>query len=77
MRTPKTQQQPLEKATTQEYQYGFTTDLEADSAPPGLNEDIIRFISKKKKEPQFLLDWRLKCYRHWTKMKEPTWSMVH
>jgi Fe-S cluster assembly protein SufB len=77
MKTPKTQQQPLEKATTQEYQYGFTTDIEADSAPPGLNEDIIRFISAKKKEPSFLLEWRLKCYRHWKKMTEPTWALVH
>ncbi|HTC22615.1 MAG TPA: Fe-S cluster assembly protein SufB, partial [bacterium] len=74
---PKTQEQPVEKVTQEEYKYGFTTDIEADEAPPGLNEDIIRFISKKKNEPPFLLEWRLKCYRHWTKMKEPDWQSVH
>ena len=74
---PKVQDQPVEKVTQQEYQYGFTIDIEADSTPPGLNEDVIRFISAKKKEPSFLLDWRLKSYRFWTKMKEPTWSSVH
>ncbi|MCA9255349.1 MAG: Fe-S cluster assembly protein SufB, partial [Phycisphaerales bacterium] len=57
-----------------EYKYGFVTDIEADSAPPGLNEDIIRFISAKKKEPDWLLEWRLKAYRHWLTMKEPTWA---
>jgi Fe-S cluster assembly protein SufB len=74
---PKAQEKPVEAVTQNEYQYGFTTDIEADSAPPGLNEDIIRFISKKKEEPAFLLEWRLKCYRHWTKMKEPDWQSVH
>ncbi len=74
---PKAPEKSVEKVTQQEYQYGFTTDIEADSAPPGLNEDIIRFISKKKNEPAFLLEWRLKCYRYWTKMKEPEWASVH
>lgn len=60
-----------------EYKYGFVTDIEADSAPPGLNEGIIRFISAKKKEPEWLLEWRLKAYRHWLTMKEPTWANVH
>ena len=67
----------LEVLATQEYKYGFVTDIEADSAPPGLNEDIIRFISAKKREPEFLLAWRLKAYRHWLKMTEPTWHNVH
>ena len=67
----------LEVLATQEYKYGFVTDIEADSAPPGLNEDIIRFISAKKREPEFLLEWRLKAYRHWLKMTEPTWHNVH
>ena len=67
----------LEVLATQEYKYGFVTDIEADSAPPGLNEDIIRFISAKKNEPEFLLEWRLKAYRHWLKMTEPTWHNVH
>src|SRR5690349_1316916 len=74
---PKAPENQVEKVTQEEYKYGFTTDIEADSAPPGLNEDIIRFISKKKNEPSFLLEWRLKCYRYWTKMKEPTWASVH
>jgi Fe-S cluster assembly protein SufB len=74
---PKTQEQPLEQVVREDYKYGFVTDIEADSAPPGLNEDIIRFISAKKKEPAFLLEWRLKSYRFWTKMKEPKWQNVH
>ena len=60
-----------------EYKYGFYTDVEADSAPPGLNEDIIRLISTKKNEPGFMLEWRLKAYRHWLTMQEPTWPHVH
>ena len=60
-----------------EYPYGFITDIEADEAPPGLSEEIIRFISKKKAEPQFMLDFRLKAYRQWQKMTEPVWPKVH
>jgi Fe-S cluster assembly protein SufB len=67
----------IEGLVKQEYKYGFYTDLETDSAPPGLNEDIIRLISAKKKEPEFMLAWRLKAYRHWLTMKEPTWPHVH
>src|SRR5499427_7912515 len=67
----------IEGLVKQEYKYGFYTDVEADSAPPGLNEDIIRLISTKKKEPEFMLEWRLKAYRHWLTMKEPTWPHVH
>src|SRR5688572_18181699 len=66
----------IQDLTNQEYKYGFVTDIEADSAPPGLNEDIIRFISAKKGEPEFMLEWRLKAYRHWLTMKEPGWSNV-
>ena len=62
--------------TSQEYKYGFVTDIEADSAPPGLNEDTIRFISAKKGEPQWLLDFRLKAYRHWLTLPEPDWANV-
>ena len=58
------------------YRYGFTTDIEADQAPPGLNEDIIRFISAKKEEPDWLLEWRLKAYRHWLTMEDPLWAKV-
>ena len=67
----------IETLVKQEYKYGFYTDLETDSAPPGLNEDIIRLISMKKKEPDWMTEWRLKAYRHWTTMTEPTWPKVH
>jgi Fe-S cluster assembly protein SufB len=67
----------IEGLVKQEYKYGFYTDVETDSAPPGLNEDIIRLISAKKNEPQFMLDWRLKAYRHWLTMTEPKWPHVH
>lgn len=67
----------IEELTNREYKYGFVTDIESDAAPRGLNEDIIRFISKKKGEPEWLTDWRLKAYRHWQLMEEPTWPNVH
>jgi len=66
----------LEELTRSDYKYGFVSDIEADSAPKGLNEDIIRFISAKKQEPEWLLEWRLKAYRHWLTMKEPKWPNV-
>lgn len=72
-----TETQKIEELANQEYKYGFYTDIEADSAPPGLNEDIIRLISGKKKEPEFMLKWRLKAYKHWLTMKEPTWANIH
>jgi Fe-S cluster assembly protein SufB len=62
--------------TQREYPYGFATEMEADAAPRGLNEDVIRLISAKKGEPEFLLDWRLRAYRHWLTLREPTWSSV-
>ncbi|MEJ7646755.1 MAG: Fe-S cluster assembly protein SufB [Chryseolinea sp.] len=68
--------QVLEELTSKEYEHGWTINIETDSAPKGLNEDIIRFISTKKNEPSWLLDWRLKAYGQWTKMKEPTWANV-
>jgi len=68
--------QVLEEFTSKEYEHGWTINIETDSAPKGLNEDIIRFISTKKNEPAWLLDWRLKAYSQWTKMKEPTWANV-
>ena len=67
----------IEGLVQKEYKYGFYTDLETDAAPPGLNEDIIRFISSKKNEPEFMLEWRLKSYRHWLTMQEPDWPHVH
>jgi Fe-S cluster assembly protein SufB len=66
----------IESLANREYQWGFITDIEADSAPPGLNEEIIRFISHKKGEPDWLLEWRLKAFRHWQTMEEPTWPKV-
>lgn len=67
----------LDTYTNQEYKYGFYTDIEADSAPPGLNPDIIRFISQKKEEPEWMLEWRLKAYERWCEMKEPHWAFVN
>ncbi len=67
---------PLEHVTTQDYKYGFVTDIASESAPPGLSEDIIRFISAKKGEPEWLLAFRLKAYRHWLTLTEPTWAKV-
>jgi Fe-S cluster assembly protein SufB len=67
----------LETLTSQEYKYGFVTEIEEETVPKGLNEDIIRLISSKKKEPDFMLQWRLKAYRHWLTMKEPKWANVH
>ncbi len=67
----------IEQLAGKEYKYGFTTDIETDIAPKGLNEDIIRLISKKKNEPEFMLEWRLKAFRHWLKMVEPHWPNVH
>ncbi len=67
----------LEEITSSEYKYGFVTDIEADEAPPGLDEDIVRFISAKKNEPEWMLEWRLKSYRAWLKTQEPKWSNVH
>lgn len=61
---------------TEKYKYGFVTDIEADSAPPGLDENTICFISAKKDEPEWLLEWRLKAYRHWLSMVEPDWAKV-
>ena len=69
--------QTIEQLANRQYQYGFVTDIEADSVPPGLNESVIAFISAKKEEPQWLLEWRLKAYRHWLTMQEPDWQNVH
>ncbi len=72
-----TAQTEIRELTNREYKYGFVTDLETDAAPRGLNEDTIRFISAKKYEPEWMLAWRLKAYRHWLKMEEPKWQNVH
>ena len=72
-----TQPKDLEALVGQKYRHGFVTDIESDTFPPGLNEDVIRAISLKKREPAFMLEWRLKAYRHWLTMQEPRWARVH
>jgi Fe-S cluster assembly protein SufB len=67
----------LREVTEKEYAYGFVTDIESEKAPKGLNEDIVRFISAKKNEPEWLLEWRLEAFRIWEKMEEPHWAHVH
>src|ERR1700683_393050 len=67
----------IETYANQEYKWGFVSDIAADAIPAGLSEDVVRLISKKKNEPSFMLEWRLKAYRHWLTMKEPTWAEVH
>ncbi|OYU96234.1 MAG: Fe-S cluster assembly protein SufB [Bacteroidetes bacterium B1(2017)] len=64
----------IDQVVSQEYKYGFTTDIEMETAPIGLSEDTVRFISAKKKEPEWMLEWRLKAYRNWLKMEEPNWQ---
>ncbi len=72
-----TQAPEIEDLVQQEYEHGFVTDVESDTLPPGLDEDVIRLISRKKGEPAFLLDWRLAAYRHWLTMSEPVWAHVN
>ena len=76
-----TAKQTTEDLVNQEYKYGFVTEIETDTVPRGLNEATVRLISAKKNEPSFMLDWRLKAYRHWVKLAksqaEPKWANVH
>lgn len=72
-----TANETIEQLAKQEYKYGFVTQVEADEVPKGLNEETVRAISAKKKEPEWLLEWRLKAYRLWLTLKEPTWQNVH
>ncbi len=72
-----TQLNSIETLANQEYKWGFVSDIQADTIPAGLNEDVIALISARKREPQFMLDWRLKAYRQWLTMKEPTWANIH
>ncbi len=71
-----TRNETVEALVRKKYEHGFYTDVDADTVPPGLDEDVIALISGKKKEPAFLLEWRLKAYRHWLSMKEPGWANV-
>ncbi|MCA9614116.1 MAG: Fe-S cluster assembly protein SufB, partial [Myxococcales bacterium] len=66
----------IEDVLAKRYEAGFVTDIEQEYAPKGLSEDIVRFISEKKSEPAWMLEWRLKNYRHWLRMKEPRWAAV-
>jgi len=68
--------QEIDALTRAEYKAGFVTDIEQDTLPPGLSEDVVRFLSAKKGEPEWMTEWRLKAYRHWLTMKEPTWAHV-
>jgi len=70
-------EQTLERLTQGGYEFGFVTDVEQDTVPPGLSEDVIRLISAKKNEPEWLLEWRLTAYRHWLTMQEPEWAHIH
>src|SRR6478736_891851 len=72
-----TSTETIEELATREYKYGFVTEVESETIPKGLNEDVVRLISAKKNEPDWLLEWRLKAYRHWLTLKEPTWANVH
>ncbi len=76
MASPAEPAQTMEDVARREYKYGFVTDIDSEFAPKGLNEDIVRFISAKKGEPDWLLEWRLTAYRHWLTMEEPDWAFV-
>src|SRR5262245_41216777 len=66
----------IQEFVSSEYKYGFTSNIETDTIPPGLSEEVIRLISAKKQEPEFMLNWRLKAYRHWLTMTEPSWQFA-
>jgi hypothetical protein len=72
-----TKQQEVDELVRREYKHGWVTDIEQDTVPPGLDEDVIRLISAKKGEPDWLLEWRLKAFRHWQTMEEPHWLNGH
>src|SRR5690554_7163254 len=72
-----TEEELKKELETKEYEYGFYTELNADTFPVGLNEDIVRAISKKKEEPEWMTEWRLEAFRNWKKMTEPDWANVH
>jgi Fe-S cluster assembly protein SufB len=72
-----TESKELERLVERKYEHGFVTDIEADTVPPGLNEDVIRMISAKKSEPEWLLEWRLEAYRHWQTLAKPDWAKLN
>ncbi len=67
----------IESLVNRRYEHGFVTDIETESLPPGLDEDVVRAISERKNEPEFMLEWRLRAYRQWRQMQEPTWAHVN
>ena len=67
----------IESIVNRRYKHGFVTDIESESLPPGLDEDVVRAISARKNEPEFMLEWRLQAYRQWREMDEPDWAHVH
>ena len=67
----------LSETLNKKYEYGFTTNIDQDTLPPGLNENVIKIISEKKEEPSWLLEWRLKAYKRWQKMKTPKWAELN
>ena len=71
-----TEEELLEKVTSSDYKYGFTTDIDSDTIEKGLSEDVIRTISKKKNEPDWMLEYRLNAYKVWLEMKEPNWANI-
>ena len=72
-----TEEELLNEVTSSEYKYGFTTDIESDTIPKGLSEEVVRIISAKKNEPQWMLDYRLKAYKAWVEMEEPEWANIN
>ena len=73
---PAAQAEPLAQALSQPYRHGFVTEIESDALPPGLDEHVIREISRRKREPAFLLKWRLAAFERWLKMSPPTWGQL-
>ena len=67
----------IESIVNRRYQHGFVTDIESEGLPPGLDESVVRAISEFKKEPEFMLEWRLQAYRQWLEMREPEWAHIH
>src|SRR5437763_7543362 len=72
-----TNTEAIRNLAERDYKWGFITDIEEERIPRGLSEDVVRLISAKKNEPEWLLEWRLKAYRHWLTLKEPTWANIH
>jgi len=77
MSAPAARNPEIQELLQRKYQHGFVTDIESDTLPPGLDEDVIRVISARKEEPEFLLDWRLRAFRYWREAREPSWAKLN